>query len=165
MKKFQKTLDMETSNVEGEFVRQIPMRNQLFTYNIKIGEQRGGKSCSAGALRTEKYRYIEVPRVISYPFLSVGRLLKWFDRSKRRSKNISKAFQPQVDKKRGCATSGTPMGEQFWMNFWEQNHSSADCFEQIGPNLERTGSRLQNLTKKALMGGLFWRHLDGCSYN
>ena len=51
------------------------MRNQLVTCIIKIGEERGRKSALERALRTDKNRYIEAWRVISYRFLSIGRLL------------------------------------------------------------------------------------------
>jgi len=74
--KIQNTRVMETNTVEGEFVRQIPMRNQLFACIIEIGEERGRKSALERALRIVKYRYIEAPRVISYRVLSVGRLLE-----------------------------------------------------------------------------------------
>ena len=51
------------------------MRNELVTCIIKIGEERGRKSALERALRTDKKRYIEAWRVISYRFLSIGRLL------------------------------------------------------------------------------------------
>ena len=85
---------MEMNTAEGEFVRQIPMRNQLFTCIIKRGEERWLKSSLARSLRTDKYRYIEAARVISYRFLSVGRLLrrffglKWDYREACKAKNI-----------------------------------------------------------------------------
>ena len=50
----QKTLDMETNTVESEFVRQIPMRNQLFTCISKIDEENGRKSALERALRINK---------------------------------------------------------------------------------------------------------------
>ena len=74
--KLQKILNMETIIVEGEFVRQIPMRDQLFTCSSKIGEENGRKSALERGLRTDKYRYIEASRVTSYRFFSVGRLLE-----------------------------------------------------------------------------------------
>ena len=49
------------------------MRNELVTCIIKIGEERGRKSALEKALRTDKNRYIEASRVISYRFFSVGR--------------------------------------------------------------------------------------------
>ena len=51
------------------------MRNQLVTCFMKIGGERGRKSALARALWTDKNRYIEASRVISYRFFSVGRLL------------------------------------------------------------------------------------------
>ena len=51
------------------------MRNELVTCIITIGEERGRKSALERALRTDKNRYIEASRVISYRFFSVGRLL------------------------------------------------------------------------------------------
>ena len=55
LSELQKSLDMETNTVESEFVRQIPMRNQLFTCIIKIGEESGRKSALERALRTDNY--------------------------------------------------------------------------------------------------------------
>ena len=52
------------------------MRNELVTCVIKIGEERAQKSALERGLRTDKHRYIEAWRVISYRFLSVGRLLE-----------------------------------------------------------------------------------------
>ena len=51
------------------------MRNELVTCIIKIGEAIGRKSALERALRTDKNRYIEASKVISYRFFSVGRLL------------------------------------------------------------------------------------------
>ena len=80
------------------FAWQIPMRNQLLIYIyihiIKRGKERWLKSSLARGLRTDKYRYIEAARVISYRFLSVGRLLrrffglKWDYREACKAKNI-----------------------------------------------------------------------------
>ena len=75
-KQNQSSLVIETNAVKGKFVRQKPIRNQLSTCNMKIGEVVGPKSGSAMGQRTDKNRYIEAPRVISYRFLSIRRLLR-----------------------------------------------------------------------------------------
>ena len=67
---------MKTNLVEVEFVPQIPIRNQLFICSIEIGEESGRKSALERALRIGKNRYIVAPGVVSYRFLSVGRILK-----------------------------------------------------------------------------------------
>ena len=78
MHKLKKTSYMKINTAEGEFARQIPMRNQLFTCIIKTGEKRWQKSGLASGLRIDKYRYIEVARVISYRFFTIGRLVRRF---------------------------------------------------------------------------------------
>ena len=52
------------------------MRNRLFTCIIKIGGERGWKSVLERALRIDKNRHIEAPRVVSYRFLLIGRPLE-----------------------------------------------------------------------------------------
>ena len=94
--KLQRTLDIEVNTAEGEFVPQMPMRNQLFTRMIKRGQQRNLKSGLARGLRTDNYRYIEAARFVSYRFLSIGRLLrrffglKWEDGETCNAKNVPK---------------------------------------------------------------------------